>query len=132
MKDWKDKLENKDKIIDKNIVNKSNKILQIIQNIMKNLAKKKMAKNDIIENLDRVISESKNNEINLENIGFKLFMILENNLLFLFGLIIKFFGKEEEIIVKLLEKYIELFNILKSNRLFFAIIEYLNNNQNIS
>ena len=132
LKDWKDKLENKDKPIDKNIVNKSNKILQIIQNIMKNLAKKKMAKNDIIENLDKVISESKNNEINLENIGFKLFMILENNLLFLFGLIIKFFGKEEEIIVKLLEKYIELFNILKSNRLFFAIIEYLNNNKNIS
>ena len=132
LKDCKKKLENESKNYDENIINKCNKIIILLQNDMKKFSSKNIKIEEILENINKIILETKNIEITLEKIGYKMLMILENNLLFLFGLIDKFYGKDIDDICKFLEKYIELFNIIKSNRLFFAIAQYLNKNKNIS
>ena len=132
LKDCKKKLENESKNYDENIINKFNKIIKLLQNDMKCFGSKNMKKEEVLENLNKIVLETKNNEITLEKIGYKMLMILENNLLFYLGLIDKFYGKDINDFCKFLEKYIELFNIIKSNRLFFAIIQYLNKNKNIS
>ena len=129
LKEWKRELNDEGKNFDEKIIDKTNQILKLIQNTMKHFTKKKIEKEQILENLNEIISDIKNNEINLKSIGYKILMVLENNLLFLFGLIIKFFGKESESVKLFLEKYLQLFNILKSNRIFFALIEYLNKNR---
>ena len=129
MKNWKDILGDDNGNIKENI-DKSNSILQLIQKVLKKFTNKLLDKNEILENLNEIISETKKGEVKIENIGFKMQIILENNLLFLFGLINKYFGKDEEM-YKFLEKYIQLFTTMKSNRLFFAIIEYLNMNRNV-
>ena len=131
LKEWKRELNDEDKIFDEKIIDKTNIILKLIQNTLKHFTQKKIEKDQILENLNLVISDIKSNEINLKSIGYKILMVLENNLLFLFGLIIKSFGKELECVKLFLEKYIKLFSILKSNRIFFALIEYLNKNRKV-
>ena len=129
LKNWKDILGDDNGNIKENI-DKSNSILQLIQKVLKMFTNKLTDKNEILENLDKIISETKKRDVKIENIGFKMQIILENNLMFLFGLINKYFGKDAEM-YKFLEKYIQLFTTMKSNRLFFAIIEYLSMNRNI-
>ena len=132
LNDCKKKLEKESENYDENIINKCNKIIKLLQNDMKSLSTKNIKKEEILENLNVIILEAKNSELTLEKIGYKMLMILENNLLFLFALFDKFYRKDIDDIGKFLEKYIELFNIINSNRLFFAIIQYLNKNKNIS
>jgi hypothetical protein len=120
LKNWKDILGDDNGNIKENI-DKSNSILQLIQKVLKKFANKLTDKNEILENLNDVISETKKGEVKIENIGFKMQIILENNLLFLFGLINKYFGKDEDM-YKFLEKYIQLFTTMKSNRLFFLLL----------
>ena len=129
LKNWKDYLGD-DKQNNQENIDKINLILLLVQKAMKKLTNKKIDKNEILENLNEIISEIKKSEVKIENIGFKMQIVLENNLLFLFGLINKYFGKDEEM-YKFLEKYLQLFTTMKSNRLFFAIIEYLSKNRNI-
>ena len=129
---WNKKLDNNGNNIDENIIDKCNKIIILIQNTMKKFSSKNIKKEEIMENINQIILETKNNQVTLEKIGFKMLIILENNLLFLFGLLDKYFRKETEDMCKFLEKYLELFNIIKSNRIFFAVIQYLNKNENIS
>ena len=129
---WNKKLDNNGNNIDENIIDKCNKIIILIQNTMKKFSAKNIKQEEIMENINQIILETKNNQVTLEKIGFKMLIILENNLLFLFGLLDKYFRKETEDMCKFLEKYLELFNIIKSNRIFFAVIQYLNKNENIS
>ena len=130
LKNWKDYLGDDKQNNQENIIDKINLILLLVQKAMKKLTNKKIDKNEILENLNEIISEIKKSEVKIENIGFKMQIVLENNLLFLFGLINKYFGKDEEM-YKFLEKYLQLFTTMKSNRLFFVIIEYLSKNRNI-
>ena len=127
---WQKYLERTDNNSEDNI-DKINRILQLIQTLIKNISLKKIKKSDVLEGLEQIISESKRNLINPKTIGYKAQIILENNLLFLFGLINKLFSKEEEMSI-FLERYIKLIGIIQSNRLFFTIIEYLNSNKDIS
>jgi len=108
---WNKKLDNNGNNIDENIIDKCNKIIILIQNTMKKFSSKNIKKEEIMENINQIILETKNNQVTLEKIGFKMLIILENNLLFLFGLLDKYFRKETEDMCKFLEKYLELFNI---------------------
>ena len=133
LENWKEFIQNKKKDDEnfKEMINKTNGILQLIQNTMEMFITKNIDKDKLDEKLNQLISEAKIKEINLDNIGFEMNMILENNLLYLFGLISKFYGKEDKMMATFVEKFIEIFNIIKSNRLFFALVQYLTKNKNL-
>ena len=130
LKHWKDKLQNSDEIPTDNL-DEINLILQLIENTLKKFSTKKLEKKEILENIEQMLSEIKKNSFNFENSGIKAQILIENNLLVLFGFINKYFGKDVEMF-KFLEKYIQLFNILKSSRIFFAVIVYLNKNRSLA
>ena len=108
-----------------------NNLIKLIQNSMSILLKEK--NEDIILNsLNEIILILKKENFELNFIGNELYILIENNLIFLFGLIEKKFNKNEEFFGKLIGVFIDIYNSLKSNRLFFMIIQLLNKYKNIS
>ena len=122
LKDWKEKFLNKKD--EKESVNKINKFLLLIFEVMKIFINKTIDKDEVLKKLDPIISF-----INLEKIEFEMQDSIVNNILYIFEVINKYFEKEEDKCT-FLEKFIQLINITKSSRLFFGIIEYLKKNKN--
>ena len=117
-------------ILEKEDLNRVNELLKNIQKTMKLFVKEKnvdvllKSLKDIFNNVDKF-------KINIELIGFDMFIIIENNLTLLIGIIEKMFSKNEEALEKFIEEFIEIMQYIKSNRLFFIIIQLLNKYKNI-
>ena len=62
------KLDNNGNNIDENIIDKCNKIIILIQNTMKKFSAKNIKKEEIMENINQIILETKNNQVTLEKI----------------------------------------------------------------
>ena len=116
--------------LEKEDLNRVNELLKNIQKTMKLFMKEKnvdvllKSLKDIFNNVDKL-------KINIELIGFDKFIIIENNLALLIGIIEKMFSKNEEELKKFIEEFIEILQYIKSNRLFFIIIQLLNKYKNI-
>ena len=108
-------------------IDKLNKINHILKNIQKMIKIFLIEKNvDILlNNLNDMISDLKKEKLEIEHIGYELYIILENNLTFLMGIVEKKFCKDEEILSKFIGAFIDTANYLKSNRLFFKLIQIL-------
>ena len=106
-----------------------NNIIKYIQNSMKIFLKEKNV--DILLNsLNDINSFLKKEKFEIENIGYEMFIIIENNLIFLIGLIEN--SSNEELMLKLIEAFININYYFKSNRIFFKLIQFLNKHKNIS
>ena len=123
--------KNKTSSKNKDELKEMNNLLKNIQNCMKILLKDKNNDN-LFKTLNEIISNLKNEKIQMKNIGYEMYTILENNFVFLLGLIEKAFSKDEQLIQKFLEIFINIINNIKSNRLFFMLIQFLNKYKNIS
>ena len=109
----------------------TNNLLKNIQKTMKIFMKEKNV--DILLNsLNEVISNIKLKNIDMLSIGYDMFILIETNLILLIGIIEKMFSKNEEVIKKFIEVFIEITNHIKSNRLLFILIQILNKYKNIS
>ena len=120
LKDWKEKFM---KTKNKNSLDKINKFLMIIIEIMKFFINKSIDKNEVLKKFDEIISL-----FNSEIIEFEMQDTLVQNLIYIYDVINKNFEKEEDKQI-FLEKYMQLINSTKSNRLFFALLEYLQKNK---
>ena len=106
---------------------KLNEINHILKNIQKTiklfLIEKKI---DILLNsLNEIVSDLNKEKIEIEYIGYELYIILEKNLAFLLGIIEKKFCKDEETMSKFIGTFIDMAKYLKSNRLLFKLIQIL-------
>ena len=116
---------------DKEDLKEVNNIFKIIQNAMKILIKEKNSE-AIFKSLNEIISNLKIVKIQMEKIGYEMYVNLEKNLVFLIELIEKIFSKDEKLIQTFLEIFINMTNYFKSNRLFFILIQFLNKYKNIT
>jgi len=85
-----------------------------------------------LNSLNEVISNIKLNKIDILSIGYEMFMLIEDNLILLIGIIEKMFSKNEENIKKFIGVFINIANHIKSNRLLFNLIQFLFKYKNIS
>ena len=109
----------------------TNNFLKNIQKTMKVFMKEKNV-DILLDSLNEIISNIKINKIDILSIGYEMFMLIEDNLILLIGIIEKMFSKNEENIKKFIGVFIDITNHIKSNRLLFILIQFLYRYKNIS
>ena len=107
----------------------ANKIITHIHHTMKIFLKEKNA-NLLINSINEINSILKKEKFELENLGYEMYITIENNLIFLIGLMEN--SSDEELMKQLMPAFINMNNLLKSNRIFFKIIQLLDKHKNIS
>ena len=115
---------------DKDKLDEINNILKNIQKVIKIFLIEKDIDN-LSNSLNEIISDLQKEKIEIKDLGYELYILLENNLIFLLGLIEKKFSKDEEIMGKFIGAFIDMINYIKSNRLFFKIIQLHTKYKNI-
>ena len=131
---WKDSLKGKENQIN----NKKNEELRGINNLMKyiqngmRIFSKEKNEETLLKALNEITSIFKKEKFCFEYIGYEMHIIIENNLIFLIGIIEKRFANNEELMGKLIGTFIDMNTYIKSNRLFFYLIQLLKKYNNIS